>query len=154
VWAEALGVAGLGVASAIIPLINIEAIIVLAASQDRAPGWLLVLGATVGQMLGKLLWYYGGHELDRFPFVARRMQRPRAKASMERWQQRSSGRPWFTAGLLFLSASVGVPPYAVLAVVAGALRVPLWIFMLTGLLGRALRFWVIIGGTAAIVSWW
>ena len=141
-------------ASAVVPLINIEAIIVLAASQDRAPGWLLILGATVGQMLGKLLWYYGGRELERFPFVSRRMDRPRAKASMERWQQRSAGRPGFTAGLLVLSASVGIPPYAVLAVVAGALRVPLWIFLLTGLLGRALRFWAIIGGTAAIVSGW
>ena len=56
---------GLAVASALVPLINIEAILVLAASEGQVPAWLLVVGATVGQMLGKLLWYYGGRELDR-----------------------------------------------------------------------------------------
>lgn len=153
-WPEALGVAGLGVVSALVPIVNIEAIIVLAATRGTVPGWLLILGASVGQMVGRLPWYYGGRELERFPFVARRMERPRAKAAMERWQRRSEGRPWFTAGLLLLSASVGLPPYAVLAVVAGALRVRLWIFLVTGFAGRALRFWAVIGGTAAIASWW
>lgn len=153
-WGESLAVSGLSVASALVPLINIEAIIVLAVAQERAPTWLLVAAATVGQMVGKLLWYYGGRELDRFGFVARRMDRPRAKASLARWRLRTEGRPWFCAGLLFVSASTGVPPYAVLSVVAGALRVPLPVFLATGLLGRAVRFWAVIGGTTAVLSWW
>lgn len=153
-WAEAFGVAGLAVASAMLPVVNIEAIVAVAATQERAPTWLLVAAATVGQMAGKLLWYYGGRELGRFAFVARRMGKPRTKAAMERWQARTEGRPWFTAGLLLLSAAGGIPPYAVLAVVAGALRVRLWIFLATGLVGRALRFWAIIGGTATVMSWW
>ena len=153
-WAEALGLAGLGVASALVPVINIEAIVVLAATQDRAPTWLLVAAATIGQMVGKLLWYYGGRELERFGFVARRMSRPRAKAAMERWHARTEGRPWFTAGLLLVSAAGGLPPYAILAVVAGMLRVRLWVFIVTGLVGRAARFWAIIGGTITVMSWW
>lgn len=153
-WAEAFGVAGLAALSAVVPLINIEAIVVLAAAKDSAPAWLLVLMSAVGQMGGKLFWYYGGRELQRFGFVARRMAKPRARAAMERWQARTEGRPWFTAGLLFVSAVVGLPPYAVLAVVAGALRVRLWVFLVTGFVGRALRFWAVIGGTTAVVSWW
>lgn len=153
-WAEAVGLAGVAVASALVPVINIEAIIVVAATQERAPTWLLVAAATIGQMAGKLLWYYGGRELERFSFVARRMSRPKARAAMLRWQSRTEGRPWFTAGVLFLSAAAGVPPYAVLSVVAGALRVPLSTFLVTGLLGRALRFWVVVGGTTAVMSWW
>lgn len=153
-WGECLAVVGLAVASALVPLINIEAILVLAASQGPVPTWLLVVAATVGQMLGKLLWYYGGRELDRFGFVARRMERPRAKASMARWRVRTEGRPWFCAGALFVSASTGVPPYAVLCVLAGTLRVPLPVFLVTGLLGRGLRFWAVIGGTTAVLSWW
>lgn len=153
-WAEALAVAGLAVVSAVLPLINIEAIVVLASTKGTAPGWLLVLMSTLGQMAGKLLWFYGGRELPRFRFVARRMSKPRAKAAMERWQARTQGRPGFTAGVLFVSAFVGLPPYAVLAVVAGALRVRLWVFLVTGLAGRALRFWAVIGGTTAVVSWW
>ncbi len=153
-WGESLAVAGLAVASALVPLINIEAIIVLAATQGRAPTWLLVMGATVGQMVGKLLWYHGGRELDRFGFVARRMERPRAKASLARWRLRTEGRPWFCAGLLLVSAFTGLPPYAVLCVLAGTLRVPLAVFLVTGLVGRAVRFWVVIGGTATVLSWW
>lgn len=153
-WAEAFGVGGLAALSAVVPLINIEAIIVLAAAKDSAPGWLLVVMSAVGQMAGKLFWYYGGRELQRFGFVSRRMAKPRAQAAMERWRGRTEGRPWFTAGLLFVSAVVGLPPYAVLAVVAGALRVRLSVFLATGLLGRALRFWAVIGGATAVVSWW
>ena len=153
-WGESLAVVGLAVASALVPLINIEAIIVLAASQGQAPTWLLVVGATVGQMVGKLLWYYGGRELDRFGFVARRMERPRARASLAKWRLRTEGRPWFCAGLLLVSASTGLPPYAVLCVLAGALRVPVVVFLVTGLVGRAVRFWIVIGGTATVLSWW
>lgn len=153
-WPEVVAVAGLAVASALIPLINIEAVIALAATQGNAPGWLVVAVSAVGQMAGKLVWYYGGRELDRFAFVARRMRRPRASAALERWRARSVGRPWFTAGLLLASATVGLPPYAVISVVAGALRVPLVVFLATGLAGRLLRFWFVIGGATAIASWW
>lgn len=153
-WAEVLGVAGLAVASALLPLINIEAVIALAATQGHAPGWLIVAASATGQMAGKLVWYYGGRELDRFAFVARRMRRPKASAALERWRARSEGRPWFTAGLLLASSTVGLPPYAVISVVAGALRVPLVVFLVTGLVGRLLRFWFVIGGATALASWW
>lgn len=153
-WPEALGVAGLAVVSAVVPVVNMEAILVVASAEDSAPSWLLVVMSALGQMVGKLLWYYGGREVQRFGFVTRRMSKPRAKAAMERWQARSEGRPWFTAGVLFVSAVAGLPPYAVLAVVAGALRVRLWVFLLTGFVGRALRFWAVVGGTTAVASWW
>lgn len=153
-WGEVLGIAGLAVASAVIPVINIEAIIALAATQGDAPGSMIVAASAVGQMTGKLLWYYGGRELERFGFVARRMNKPKAKAAMERWRARTEGRPWFAAGLLLLSSTIGIPPYAVIAVVAGALRVPVVVFLVTGLVGRGLRFWLVIGGATAIASWW
>lgn len=73
---------------------------------------------------------------------------------MARWRLRTEGRPWFCAGVLLVSASTGVPPYAVLCVLAGTLRVPVWVFLVTGLVGRAVRFAAVIGGTTAILSWW
>lgn len=149
-WAEVLGLIGLGLASALIPLINIEAIVAVAATQDRVPGWLLVAAATVGQMAGKIVWFYGGREIDRFSFIAKRMRRPRSAAALEKWRSRTQGRPWFTAGLLLVSATAGLPPYAVISVLAGALRVRLWVFLVTGLVGRALRFWGVVGGTTAL----
>jgi membrane protein YqaA with SNARE-associated domain len=145
---------GASVASALFPLINIEAILAVAANRRPEALLALVLVATIGQMLGKLIWYWGGMNLDRAPWVHRHLQKPRASAALERWHERAEGRPWFTAGLLLFSAAVGFPPYAVTAVLAGVLRVPLVVFVGTGLLGRGLRFWVIVTGTSSLLELW
>ena len=145
-------VLGASIGSALLPLINIEAILAVAVSQSPGAMWGLIIGATIGQMLGKILWYWGGMHVERAPWVHRHLQKPKAKASLDRWHARAEGRPWFTAWLLFVSASLGFPPYAVTAVLAGVLRVPFWIFLLTGLLGRGLRFWAVVTGTSSLID--
>jgi membrane protein YqaA with SNARE-associated domain len=140
------------IGSALLPLINIEAILAVAVTQAPGHAWALVLAATVGQMLGKIFWYWGGMNVERAPWVHRHLEKPKAKASLEKWHERAEGRPWFTAALLFFSASVGFPPYAVTAVLAGILRVPFWIFIVTGLLGRGLRFWAVVTGTTSLID--
>lgn len=145
---------GAAIASALIPIINIEAILAVASSRHDELAIGLVVAATVGQMLGKLLWYWGGMHVDRAPWVSRHLDKPKAKASLDKWHARAEGRPWFTAGLLLISASVGFPPYAIAAVLAGVLRVNLVIFLVTGLLGRGLRFWAIVTGTTSLLELW
>ena len=49
-------VLGASIGSALLPLINIEAILAVAVSQAPAATWALVLAATAGQMIGKVLW--------------------------------------------------------------------------------------------------
>ncbi|WP_224275308.1 VTT domain-containing protein [Nocardioides lacusdianchii] len=147
-WSVLVGSIG----SALLPLINIEAILAVAVSQAPAATWGLIAAATAGQMIGKVLWYWGGMHIDRAPWVHKHLQKPKAKASLDKWHARAEGRPWFTAGLLFVSASTGIPPYAVTAVLAGMLRVPFWIFMVTGLLGRGLRFWAVVAGTTSLID--
>ena len=144
-------VLGASIGSALLPLINIEAILALAVSQAPAATWALVVAATVGQMIGKILWYWGGMHLDRTPFVSTHLEKPKVKASLEKWHERAEGRPWFTAGLLFVSALIGFPPYAVTAVLAGMLRVHFAVFLVTGLLGRGLRFWAVVAGTTSLL---
>ena len=144
---------GASVASALLPLINIEAILAVTISQQHDHAVALVVAATIGQMLGKILWYWGAVEVERAPWVRRQLEKPKAKASLERWSERAEGRPWFTAGLLFISAFTGFPPYAVTAVLAGTLRVNFWIFLVTGLLGRGLRFWVVVAGASTFLGW-
>ncbi|KRE92933.1 hypothetical protein ASG76_15915 [Nocardioides sp. Soil774] len=144
-------VLGASIGSALLPLINIEAILAVAVSRAPEAMGALVVAATVGQMLGKILWYWGGMNLDRAPWVHRQLQKPKVEASLSRWHERAEGRPWFTAGLLFVSAAIGVPPYAVTAVLAGMLRVPFWVFFLTGLVGRGLRFWAVVSGTTSLL---
>ncbi len=145
---------GASIASALLPLINIEAILVVAAGREPQLVLGLVVAATLGQMVGKLLWYWGGMHVDRAPWVHRHLEKPKAKAALERWHARAEGRPWFTAGLLLVSAFTGFPPYAVTAELAGILRVPMLIFLSTGLLGRGLRFWVIVTGTSSLLGLW
>ena len=118
-------VLGASIGSALLPLINIEAILAVAVGR----------------------YAKANHES-----LHRHLQKPKAKASLDRWHARAEGRPWFTAGLLFVSASLGFPPYAVTAVLAGVLRVPFWIFLLTGLLGRGLRFWAVVTGTSSLID--
>ena len=145
---------GASVASALLPLINIEAILAVAATQRPSLVVGLVVVATLGQMVGKLLWYWGGMNLDKASWVHRNLEKPKAKAALERWHERSEGRPWFTAGLLFISAATGFPPYAITAVLAGVLRVHLSVFVITGLLGRGLRFWAVVAGTSSLLDIW
>ena len=144
-------VLGASIGSALLPLINIETILAVAVSQTPSATWALVAAATVGQMMGKIVWYWGGMNLDRAPFVSKHLEKPKAKASLEKWHERAEGRPWFTAGLLFFSALVGFPPYAVAAVLAGGLRVHVVVFLVTGLLGRGLRFWALVAGTTSLL---
>ena len=146
-----LSIFGASVASALIPLINIEGILAVAVSQEPGATLGLVVAATFGQMTGKILWYWGGMNVDRAPWAHKQLQKPKAKASLDRWHARAEGRPWFTAGLLLLSAFAGLPPYAVTAILAGMLRVPFWVFLLTGLLGRGLRFWAVVAGTTSLI---
>ena len=144
-------VMGASIGSALFPLINIEAILAVAVSRSPSYTWGLIISATIGQMVGKVLWYWGGMHADRAPWVSRHLEKPKAKASLEKWHARAEGRPWFTAALLFFSAATGFPPYAVTAVLAGILRVPFWIFLVTGTLGRGLRFWAVVSGTSSLM---
>jgi membrane protein YqaA with SNARE-associated domain len=152
IWVYA-SIFGASVASALLPLINIEAILAVTISQQDDHAIALVVAATLGQMLGKILWYWGAVEVERAPWVRRQLEKPKAQATMHRWHERAEGRPWFTGGLLFVSAFTGFPPYAVTAVLAGTLRVNFWVFLVTGLLGRGLRFWLVVAGASTFLGW-
>jgi membrane protein YqaA with SNARE-associated domain len=134
--------------SALVPILNAEAYVALAAHSH--PALLIALVAAVGQMVGKVLWYYAGANAERLPYIHRKMDRPKTRASMDRWQARTQGRPWFTAMLLFLSAWAGFPPYAVMAALAGVLRVSFVVFLLTGFVGRFLRFWIVAAAATSL----
>lgn len=147
-----LGVAFL---SALIPVVNLEVYLGgMALLGDSRSWWeITVLSgvAAVGQMVGKTLFYFVGRGVItlprrlRTPAVATGDKPPRPRqariaARMVRWQQQVEQRPWLSVGLVGVSASVGVPPFALVSVAAGALRIPLAIFLVAGLIGRWARF--------------
>lgn len=147
-------VLGLAFTSALVPVVNIEAVVAVACTQSSAAPILLALAAGVGQMAGKLLWYWGGSNVQRAPWVARRLAKPKPQAALERWRVRVHGRPYLTGAILFASASFGFPPFAVMSVLAGAIRVPLPVFLVIGLIGRSIRFYAVASGADLASDWW
>lgn len=134
-------------ASALLPLINIEAYLIgFGAVRGDDNVWLMAAIGGVGQMLGKLVWYYLGASALRWDWVRRRMEKPKAAEQLRRWQARTAERPLLSVALLFLSAVLGFPPFAIVAVLAGQLRMNLVLFLLAGLVGRTLRFAAFLGG--------
>lgn len=144
---DLIAVLGVGIASALVPLINIEAYLGVRASVGGLDGvWLLGFVAAVGQMVGKIAWYYVGANALSWGWVSRRMDTPKAQARLDRWRTRTQQRPVLAGGLVLVSALAGLPPFAVVAVLAGQLRMGLALFFVLGLAGRWLRFAAVLGG--------
>lgn len=141
--------------SAVIPFINIEAYLaaVGAAIQHVGVGW-VALAAAIGQTSGKVALYYAADWTMNLPWLKKKMASPKWQASYERWSHRVSNHPAQTAALLFASASLGFPPLYVMAVLAGQLRVHIGVFVSTCLVGRYLRFLVILGAADWLIHLW
>ena len=151
--ADVLGLLAVGFVSAIVPLVNLEAYLGVRASVSAVDDvWLLGFTAALGQMAGKVVWYYLGTSSLHWPWVRRRVETPKARARLDLWRSRTRERPMIAAGLVFASAFAGLPPFAIVAVVAGQLRMSLAAFFTLGLLGRWLRFSVVLGGAEWLAS--
>jgi membrane protein YqaA with SNARE-associated domain len=144
---DILALAGVAAISALVPLVNIEAYLIgLGAVTAVGNVWLLSGVAAVGQMAGKLVWYYLGANALRWGWVRRKVERPKAQARLELWRARTHDNEWLAGGLNLMSAFSGFPPFAIVAVLAGQLRMNLVLFLVTGTAGRWLRFAAFLGG--------
>lgn len=144
---EILTLFGVAFASALVPVINIEAYLGLrAAIAGVGDLWLLGLVASLGQMLGKIIWYYIGASSLEWGWIKRRVERPKQQARLVKWRARTEQRPLLAGTLVFVSAVTGFPPFAVISVLAGQLRMNLVLFLLVGLVGRWLRFVAVLAG--------
>ncbi|MET0840014.1 MAG: VTT domain-containing protein [Marmoricola sp.] len=140
-------------ASAVLPFVNIEAYLAaVGAAADGATLWVIAGAAAIGQTTGKVLLYYAADWTMNLPWTKRKMSTPKWEASYLRWQERINTHPGQTAAILFASASLGFPPLYVIAVLAGQLRVNIWLFVTTCLVGRFLRFLALVGAADWLVS--
>ncbi|MFN2495134.1 MAG: VTT domain-containing protein [Pseudonocardiaceae bacterium] len=156
---------GVCLVSALVPVVNAELFLVgLVIQQPQLPWWLVGLAAAVGQLIGKLVFYYAGRGALRLPARRGSLGRLRRKpdpalesrwaARLARFQQTCRDRPIWSAGVLVTSAGVGVPPFAATSLVAGAARIPLGMFVVTGLVGRFARFSAIAVSPGLLGTWW
>lgn len=140
-----LGTFLFSVASALIPVLNLE--IYLAALpnvEERAFEFAVVAGT--GQTIGKILWFYAGVHSMKVSWLKRKMETEKWRASYLKWHERIVGRPVLAGAITFISAFSGFPPLAIIAVLAGSLRMNLPVFIGTTLIGRILRFWLVLTG--------
>lgn len=146
-----LGTFGICLVSALFPLVNAEAYVgAVAVAYPGAFLWSFAVVAALGQTCGKLLFYLLGQSSLNWRWVRRRIESPKAQARLALWQRRTHDNPWTVTGLLGASALLGLPPLAVLSVLAGQLRVSLPLFTVVVLIGRTLRFAAVFAGISAM----
>ena len=139
------------VASALLPILNVEAYLAaVALKAHNLSDWQLAAVGGAGQSVGKIFWYIAGRESLRIKRIRQKMETEKWQVSYERWHERIVGRPVFAGTISFGSAVTGFPPLAVIAVLAGTLRMNFTLFLITVFAGRTIRFWLVLAGVAML----
>jgi membrane protein YqaA with SNARE-associated domain len=135
VWLTTFGVA---VLSAVIPVVNIE-IYLLGASAlaGREMVIPLIVAGTLGQVIGKIALYYAGTGALKLP--GKRLQ-----AALQKMNTQMQTRPRTGGALVFASATLGLPPFYLVTLAAGAAKMNLPMFLAVSLVGRLIRFAVVV----------
>jgi membrane protein YqaA with SNARE-associated domain len=129
----------LSIVSALLPWVNCELLLLSLAALVGSPRELvcLVLLTSIGQMTGKCALYWAGRGTMRF----RGSRVSRTTASWRERFERSSSRP---LTFVFVSSALGIPPFYVTTILAGAIRLQFGRFVGVGLCGRLVRFGLIV----------
>lgn len=144
---------GFGVLSSAVPIANIEAFLAAGTTQRAATWWALAGAATIGQMLGKIGFYLLGRQSLDWAWMRRRTQHGSGAKWWGRLTWAAGQRREVTWLVVLFSAYVGVPPFAVVSVLAGQLRISLLAFVVFGSAGRFARFATIVLGVESVLDW-
>ena len=131
------------VVSGFIPSVNAE-IVVAGAAVAAPPGYMIavIVVCSVGQMLAKVALYAGMRWLpERLP--------KKATARLERASEKVRKLEQAGLSLVLVSAIVGLPPFYLISLAAGAMKLNLTGFIVTGTVGRVIRFAIIAYGAVA-----
>jgi membrane protein YqaA with SNARE-associated domain len=140
--------------SAVFPLANAEAYLGALAATDHGGStvWLLAATASAGQTVGKVAFYSLGRSSLNWAWVRKKTETVKWQARLAKWQETIHGKRWAATALLLASAFLGIPPLAVVSVIAGQLKSPLPLFVVAVFVGRTMRFAALLGGVDALVG--
>lgn len=141
---EVLLAMAVALVSALAPFVSIELYLV-GATAVTPEGFLaaMAIGAGVVQPLGKLAYYYMGRGMLNVRWL--RPKKPgRWAERMARWRDQAEGRPVWFAAILAASAFASVPPYVLTCVLAGTVRMNVWVFLAVSIPGRIARFAIMV----------
>lgn len=124
---------GYSILSGLFPLLNMEAYLVAVAALTPSKAWPVILIATFGQLVAKVILYLTGRHGLR-PHAGR-FQRP-----LDRAEHAMRNHPAGLYAVVLMSAVTGFPPFYGVSVMAGVMQVPLAQFLLVATPGRLMRF--------------
>jgi membrane protein YqaA with SNARE-associated domain len=124
-------------AGGIVPLLNIEAYVLLVSAASPQSEMLpIALAAALGQMAAKSLVYFTGTGALSVPFVARNVRLGSIRARLAQAEPRA-------LAVVLTSAVASVPPFYAVSLAAGALRLRYGGFLAAGCAGTFVRFAVL-----------
>ena len=128
----------IGFVSGLVPFVNSEGFLVVVSPMVGRHALLpIALLTAAGQMVAKSILFYAGRGV--FTINMGRLEK-----RIEAVQRKFKAWEGKVDLLVLLSASVGIPPFYVLSFVAGAVKLNFFRFVSVGLVGRSIRFAVII----------
>lgn len=93
----------------------------------------VVIVAAIAQMVPKTMLFLGSAR-------AVEAMSPRKRVIVDRVGSRLAGRRWAQIVTVFVSAVVGMPPFYLMTVICGGLRLRLSDYFVAGAVGRTLRY--------------
>ena len=125
----------LALLSAVVPWVNAEFVLLSALAVVDGPlaAAAVALVITAGQMSGKAVMFCAARR------GGKTWQR-RLEPAVNRWRLRLEGSPRSALCLVFVSATIGIPPFYFVSIAAGALGVAFSRFLAVGTIGRLVHF--------------
>jgi membrane protein YqaA with SNARE-associated domain len=93
----------------------------------------VLLAFTAGHVAGKSLWYAVGT-------LESTIRQPRLRVWIDRARALSAQHPAMGLAVLAGGATLSLPPFHLVAIWAGLVRVPVWVFVMVSFGGRLIRF--------------
>jgi membrane protein YqaA with SNARE-associated domain len=133
-----LGTYAYCVGSGFIPVMNAE-VYLLAVSAASSPATIvpLIVASGLGQMTAKSVMYLAGRGVLSLPFG-------KHQERLDAAGQKLKGSKIGPGGFIFVSAFTGLPPFYVVSILAGTLRIPFFVFFFPGTVGRLIRFAIMV----------
>lgn len=120
--------------SGFVPVVNAEIYLITVSSfSAKTEIFFLIFISTSGQMMAKSIMYLSGRGVLNVSFLKYEKKIEKVKEKFKKWENKS-----FL--FVFLSASSGFPPFYVVSILSGMLKLNFKWFLISGFLGRFVRF--------------
>ncbi len=124
--------------SGLLPLINTELYLVAVSAMVAQHSLLpIALLSALGQIAAKTILFYAGRGIFQINMGKFDKKIVAVQTKFKEWENKVDA-------LILVSATVGMPPFYLVSFVAGALKLNYLRFAIAGLLGRSIRFTVIV----------